>query len=114
MSFLIAHGSTIGIKCRVAGAPPQAPRSNGVTERSNPRAHDNQSREVNQQMKQGTMMNNIVDSFRFEELLSRHKSSGMPQEYLGGETPCERLTDNKNFDYGRLRVVSGIHCYVYD
>lgn len=31
------------------------------------------------------------------------KTSGMPHEYLGGETPCQRLT-GKSFNYDRLRV----------
>ena len=40
-----------------------------------------------------------------------YKSSGMPHEYLGGETPHERLT-GKPLNYDRLRPF-GNECYVH-
>ncbi|CAN0022246.1 unnamed protein product, partial [Choristocarpus tenellus] len=39
------------------------------------------------------------------------KTGGMPHEYLGGETPCERLT-GKTFNYDRFQA-RGSECYVY-
>ena len=39
------------------------------------------------------------------------KTAAMPHEYLGGETPCERLT-RKSFDYDRLRMW-GSECFVH-
>ncbi|CAM9331837.1 unnamed protein product, partial [Choristocarpus tenellus] len=39
------------------------------------------------------------------------KTTGMPQEYLVGETPYERLS-NKPFNYNRLRVF-GTECFVH-
>lgn len=39
------------------------------------------------------------------------KTSGMLHEYLGGETPCQRLT-GKSFNYDRLRM-RGSDCFVH-
>ena len=43
------------------------------------------------------------DYWYFDMADAAFKTAGMPHEYLGGETPRERLT-GKPFNYDRLRT----------
>ncbi|CAN0014305.1 unnamed protein product [Choristocarpus tenellus] len=91
-----------GIRWRKS--PPRTPQSNGIAERA-----------IKQLM--GAARSQLVkaglgDEYWFFAITDvTFKTGGMPHEYLGGETPCERLT-RKSFNYDRLRAW-GSECYVH-
>ncbi|CAN0062222.1 unnamed protein product, partial [Choristocarpus tenellus] len=85
-------------------SPPRTPQGNGIAERA-----------IKQLM--GAARSKLVkaglgDEYWFFAITdAAFKTGGMPREYLGGETPCERLT-GKSFNYDRLRAW-GSECYVH-
>ena len=90
-----------GIKWR--RSPPRTPQSNGIAEKPIQRLMT-------------VARSQIVKSGRSEKYWffavadAAFRTAGMPHEYLGGETPYERLT-GQTFDYDRLRVW-GADCFV--
>ncbi|CAM9887930.1 unnamed protein product [Choristocarpus tenellus] len=95
----LANNGTRWRKC-----PPRTPQSNGIAERA-----------IKQLM--GAARSQLVkaglgDEYWFFAITdAAFKTRGMPHEYLGGETPCERLT-GKSFNYDRLPAW-GSECYVH-
>ena len=91
-----------GVRWR--SSPPRTPQSNGIAERA-----------IQQLMR--IARSQLVKAGRGEDYWffavadAAFKTAGMPHEYLGGETPHERLT-GKPFNYDRLRVW-GAECYVH-
>ncbi|CAM9959860.1 unnamed protein product [Choristocarpus tenellus] len=86
-------------------SPPRTPQSNGIAERA-----------IKQLM--GAARSQLVKAglgdkeyWFFAITDVAFKTGGMPHEYLGRETPCERLT-GKSFNYDRLRAW-GSECYVH-
>ncbi|CAM9631876.1 unnamed protein product [Sphacelaria rigidula] len=71
------------VECRCS--PPRTPQSNGIAERA-----------IQQLVT--IACSQLVKAGRGEEYWfvavvdAAFKTGGMPHEYLGGETPCERLT----------------------
>ncbi|CAM9685456.1 unnamed protein product, partial [Choristocarpus tenellus] len=85
-------------------SPPRTLQSNGIAERAiKPLMRAARS----QLVKAG-----LGDKYWFFAITDvAFKTGGMPHEYLGGETPCERLT-GKSFNYNRLQAW-GSECYVH-
>ncbi|CAM9672987.1 unnamed protein product, partial [Choristocarpus tenellus] len=85
-------------------SPPRTPQSNGITERV-----------IKQLMGVATSKlakAGLGDEYWFFAITDvAFKTGGMRHEYLGGETPCERLT-GKSVNYDRLRAW-GSECYVH-
>ncbi|CAN0458939.1 unnamed protein product [Discosporangium mesarthrocarpum] len=91
-----------GIKWRKS--PPYTPQSNGITE--------GDIKQLMQAACTQLVRSGLGEEFWFFAVAdAAFKSSGMPHEFLGGETPCERLT-GKPFKYNRLRVCGG-ECFVH-
>ncbi|CAN0439419.1 unnamed protein product [Discosporangium mesarthrocarpum] len=83
-----------GIKWRKS--PPYTPQSNGIAEQA--------IKQLMQATRSQLVRSGLGEEFLFFAVADAvFKSSGMPHEYLGGETPSERLT-GKPFNYNRLRV----------
>ncbi|CAM9873900.1 unnamed protein product, partial [Choristocarpus tenellus] len=83
-----------GVKWRKT--PPGTPQSNGIAER--------EIKQVMQAAHNQLIHAGLGEEFWFFAVAdATYKTAGMPHEYLGGETPCERLT-NKHFNNKRLRV----------
>ncbi|CAN0016909.1 unnamed protein product, partial [Sphacelaria rigidula] len=91
-----------GIKWR--SSPPRTPQSNGIAQRA-----------IQQLMR--IARSQLVKAGRGEDYWffavedAAFKTTGMPHEYLGGETPCERLT-GKPLNNDRLRTW-GSECFVH-
>ncbi|CAM9850630.1 unnamed protein product, partial [Choristocarpus tenellus] len=80
------------------------PQSNGITERA--------IKQVMQAARSQLIQAGLGEEFWFFAVAdATYKTTGMPQEYLGGETPYERL-NNKPFNYTRLQVF-GTECFVH-
>ncbi|CAN0469527.1 unnamed protein product, partial [Discosporangium mesarthrocarpum] len=91
-----------GIKWRKS--PPYTPQSNAIAERA--------IKQLMQAARSQLVRSGLGEEFWFFAVAdAAFKSFGMPHEYLGGETPCERLT-GKPFNYNRLRVW-GAECFVH-
>ncbi|CAM9741754.1 unnamed protein product [Sphacelaria rigidula] len=85
-------------------SPPRTPQSNEIAERA-----------IQQLMRiarsQLVKAGRGEDYWLFAVADAAFETAGMPHEYLGGETPCERLT-GKSFNYDRLRTW-GSECFVH-
>ncbi|CAN0455718.1 unnamed protein product, partial [Discosporangium mesarthrocarpum] len=85
-------------------SPPYTPQSNGIAERA--------IKQLMQAARSQLIRSGLGEEFWFFAVAdAAFKSSGMQHEYLGGETPCERLT-RQPFNYNRLRVW-GAECFVH-
>ena len=87
-----------GIRWR--SSPPRTPQSNGIAERAIQQL-------MNIARSQLVKAGRGEDFWYFAVADAAFKTAGVPHEYLGGETPCERLTRNF-FDYDRLRMHHGL------
>ncbi|CAM9927869.1 unnamed protein product, partial [Choristocarpus tenellus] len=91
-----------GVKWRKS--PPHIPQSNGIAERA--------IKQIMQAARSQLIQAGMGEEFWFFAVAdATFKTTGMPHEYLGGETPYERLT-NTPFNYKRLRVF-GTECFVH-
>ncbi|CAM9397444.1 unnamed protein product, partial [Choristocarpus tenellus] len=92
-----------GVKWRKS--PLRTPQSNGIAERA--------IKQVMQAAHSQLIQAGLGEEFWFFAAVAdtTYKTTGMPHEYLGGETPYEHLT-NKPFNYERLRVF-GTECFVH-
>ncbi len=85
-------------------SPPYTPQANGLAERG--------IKSLMYSARSSLSRSGRGERFWFFAVAdAAYKSSGMPHEYLGGETPHERLT-GKPFNYDRLRAF-GTECYVH-
>jgi Reverse transcriptase (RNA-dependent DNA polymerase) len=85
-------------------SPPYTPQANGLAERG--------IKSLMSSARSSLSRSGRGERFWFFAVAdAAYKSSGMPHEYLGGETPHERLT-GKPFNYDRLRAF-GTECYVH-
>ena len=85
-------------------SPPYTPQANGLAERG--------IKSLMYSARSSLSRSGRGEQFWFFAVAdAAYKSSGMPHEYLGGETPHERLT-GKPFNYDRLRAF-GTECYVH-
>ncbi|CAM9813515.1 unnamed protein product, partial [Choristocarpus tenellus] len=83
-----------GVKWRKT--PPRTPQSNVIAERA--------IKQIMQAARSQLIQAGMGEEFCFFAVAdATFKATGMPHEYLGGETPYERLT-NAPFNYNRLRV----------
>ncbi|CAM9581103.1 unnamed protein product [Sphacelaria rigidula] len=85
-------------------SPPRRPQSNGIAER----AIQQLMRMVRSQL---VKAGRREDYWYFAAADAAFKTTGMPHEYLGDETPCETLT-GKLFNYDRLRTWES-ECFVH-
>ncbi|CAM9753325.1 unnamed protein product [Choristocarpus tenellus] len=85
-------------------SPPRTPQSNGIAERA--------IKQLMGAAKSQVAKAGLGDEYWFFAITDvAFKTGGMPHEYLGRETPYERLT-GKSFNYDRLRTW-GSKCYVH-
>jgi hypothetical protein len=85
-------------------SPPYTPQANGIAERA--------IKSLMYSARSSLIRSGRDERYWFFAVAdAAYKSSAMPHEYLGGETPHERLTGTP-FNYDRLRAF-GTECYVH-